>query len=369
MLSPEDLDQPFMITPSKAHPSLTLKDYFESIRNFVLKDQAAPLCSAIKELHSIDILSETIQGILIRSEKHGAVYHIACVDVSVEKGIFQLAASSAVSEEGRKCLSRDFHNLKTLNDVLGYQFLPRAYSMEDICCKSHKENPIIWTMMLSEWLEDFYEWHLALDQADRSQTICIWDTKSGKRHATAQEGFEIFRQTSKILTLAYNTQDFRQIYPWHHAAGDFIVRTTPTSVHVKLTTVRDYRSFMGCSTEDVPNPVISLVYFFLNLTLKIRLDKIDGVGDTIWAEQYAIHAAIMGFFEALQEMEKKGRYGLGKVSDLQHLLSSFNKAEFEKLFESLMPLYEQDDPDDFKMIQSKIYDHIGDLVKAVKRQK
>ncbi len=35
----EDLARPFLITPSEHHPFLTLGDYFEAIRAFILKDQ------------------------------------------------------------------------------------------------------------------------------------------------------------------------------------------------------------------------------------------------------------------------------------------------------------------------------------------
>jgi len=48
-LGPEDLARPFLITPSEHHPFLTLEDYFNTIREFVLKDQGKRLVYILKE--------------------------------------------------------------------------------------------------------------------------------------------------------------------------------------------------------------------------------------------------------------------------------------------------------------------------------
>jgi len=40
------------------------------------------------------------------------------------------------------------------------------------------------------------------------------------------------------------------------------------------------------------------------------------------------------------------------------LLKSFNKEEFERLFQSLYSLYQEDDPSDFTVIQANLKTHI-----------
>ncbi|MBU1904993.1 MAG: hypothetical protein KJ573_15555, partial [Proteobacteria bacterium] len=73
----DELSLPFKITPSEQHPFLTLGDYFEAIKRFILIDQGKPLVRILKESFSNRIDFNTIERILIRSEKHGVLYHLA----------------------------------------------------------------------------------------------------------------------------------------------------------------------------------------------------------------------------------------------------------------------------------------------------
>jgi hypothetical protein len=43
----------------------------------------------------------------------------------------------------------------------------------------------------------------------------------------------------------------------------------------------------------------TLLLFFLNLSIRMRLDRLDGVGDFIWADRFAVAATVEGFFEGL----------------------------------------------------------------------
>jgi len=355
---PEDLARPFLITPSEAHPFLTLGNYFESIKAFILKDQAKPLISALKERLRKDTNLDDIREILIRSEKHGALYHLASVEILVSGQRIKLTISTSVSKKGEKWLTREYDILRHLNHSLGLPYLPNIYFKGKIEYQVDNRKHETLAMFLAEWFEDYHEWHLSVDETDKEQKICIWDLKNGNRYASKEEAFEIFRQTSKILTLYYDTLNFNQIYPWHHAAGDFIVRTGDGRIDVKLTTARKYESIMPYFSEDAVNPMIAIIYFFLNLTIKIRLDKLDGVGETGWANDFAVDAAAEGFFEALGIMKSAGRYHLGQVEELLSLLKSFNKEEFERLFQSLYSLYQEDDPSDFTVIQANLKTHI-----------
>ncbi|MFH1241967.1 MAG: hypothetical protein V1689_06335 [Pseudomonadota bacterium] len=46
--SAHELGRPFLMEPSKPHPSLTLRDYFEAIKDFLLlMDQGVPLVTLL----------------------------------------------------------------------------------------------------------------------------------------------------------------------------------------------------------------------------------------------------------------------------------------------------------------------------------
>ena len=83
-----------------------------------------------------------------------------------------------------------------------------------------------------------------------------------------------------ILTGYFDTRSFAQIYPWHPAAGDFIARIAGDGVAVRLVAARQYGPLVG--PPDLP-PEEALLFFFLNLTLRLRVDRLDGVGEVAWA--------------------------------------------------------------------------------------
>ncbi len=358
-LTPEDLARSFLTTPTEAHPFLTLGDYFNAIESFLLKDPAKPLLSILKERLNKQTDIDSILEILIRSEKHGALYHPASVEVRVEGKQFKMAVSTAVSEKGKLWLAREYEILKHLNRSYKLPYLPNIYTKGEVECETEDNNHETLVMILAEWFEGYHEWHLSIDEKDNAQKICIWDLENGNRYASEKEAFEIIRQASKILTLYYEANSFRQIYPWHHAAGDFIVGTRSNRIDVKLTTARRYESIMDSFSDDTVNPIIAIIYFFLNITVRMQLDKLDGVGETVWAGDFSAGAATAGFFEALMIMETEGRYDLGKVEDLLSLLQSFNEKELEGLFQSLLILYQEDDPEDLAVIQENLGHHIN----------
>ena len=43
----------------------------------------------------------------------------------------------------------------------------------------------------------------------------------------------------------------------------------------------------------------ALLIFFLNLSIRMRLDRYDGVGDIVWADGLVVQSTLDGFFEGL----------------------------------------------------------------------
>lgn len=308
---------------------------------------------------------DKIQELLIRSEKHGALYHPASVEILIDAQRLKLTVSTAVSEKGKEWLAHEYEILNGLNSSFNLPYLPKTYMKGEVTFGAGDKDYETLTMLLAEWFEGYHEWHFAIDETDNTQKICIWDIQHGNRYASEEEAFEIFKQASKILTLYYNTTTFNQIYPWHHAAGDFIVGTRDGKIDVRLTTARKYESIMPVFSEGTGNPLIAIIYFFLNLTVRMRLDKLDGVGKTIWAGNFSVNAATTGYFEALKIMAVGGRYDLGHIEELLSLLKSFNEEELEGLFQPLFGLYQQDDPEDLSVIQANLEKHAQHLYSVI----
>ena len=127
-LSPEDLKQPFLISPDEQHSSLTLADYFGALQKFIMLDDGNLLCSAlIKQGQHTDISLSDISGVIIRSEKHGAFYHIASVEITGFKKIIKFAVTTALSETARASLDEEFVILQQLSEI-DPNNIPKIYS-------------------------------------------------------------------------------------------------------------------------------------------------------------------------------------------------------------------------------------------------
>jgi hypothetical protein len=122
---------------------------------------------------------------------------------------------------------------------------------------------------------------------------------------------------------------------------------------------------MDYFSDETANPMIAMVYFFLNLTVRIRLDRLDGVGKTVWAGDFCLNATIKGFFDAIRTMASEGRYNLGKAEDLFSLLKSFEVEQIRDLFHPLRDWYRQRDPAEFSVIEANLRTHVSLLYHAL----
>ena len=51
--------------------------------------------------------------------------------------------------------------------------------------------------------------------------------------------------------------------------------------------------------RDIQALLDALLVFFLNLTIRMRLDRQDGIGEIVWADDIAIKGTLQGFLEGL----------------------------------------------------------------------
>ncbi|MBF0204292.1 MAG: hypothetical protein HQK67_08240 [Desulfamplus sp.] len=283
--------------------------------------------------------------------------------------------NTAVSIHGLALIDNEYHLLKYLNQIDGNFFLPRVFGMESMICR---EMPI--SFFLATWFDGYKEFHLTdnldksdnldgsdhfdrSDNLDRSDNIDISDLDKSniqKLHLWNSDGsvipvslpayFEIYEKASEILTFFYNINTFEQISPWHHAAGDFVVKSTEQGFDVKLITARGYSAIVesGCpeATYEIDEDKIdedeidgawnnniqdiykALLLFFLNLTLRMRIDRIDGTGERCLVDDKVIPFILKGFFRAIGN---KKIVGCSKIGDREKTDSNETKGGSEKI--------------------------------------
>jgi hypothetical protein len=344
--------------------------YFHSIKDFLSKDEFKPLLSKISKELGEELQFKDIFEIIIRTEKHGVLYHPASVELILKDSRLKFGLNVAVSDTGRYWLKEEFGVLHKLHAKFALPYLPKVYSYGEFNTMS---------FLLEEWFEGYHEFHISRDE-DGTQKLKLWDFDKGYKYLTSEQSFEIYKKASQILTLYYDLEDFSQVLAWHHAAGDFVVKIPPSpplpkgglggfmgprklsaeKIDIRLTTARKYEPFIGFIDSNALNPILALCYFFLNLTMKMRLDKLDGLEELVWADDTCIEATLIGFFEAMQTKGSLKPYlNLAKAEDFLSLLKSFTQEELKTIIISLIDQYR--DTSDYPVIMSNIDDHIDKL--------
>jgi hypothetical protein len=348
--------------------------YFQYIKDFLTHEDFKPLLYSANKKLGKGIHLKDVKEIMVRSEKHGFLYHPASIEVILKEGSVKFGLNVAISEGGKNWLREEFSVLKRLNTKFNLPYLPAPYFLGEL-------NSILF--LLEDWFEGYHEFHISKDEEGK-QRLKLWDFDSGYKYLSPEQSFEIYKQASKILVLYYDFVEFHHIYPWHHAAGDFVVRiedrvighphpTPPPSmgredrdggrrlggggIDVRLTTARRYEPLMDFH-KDTINPLLALFYFFLNLSVRMRLDKLDGLGEVVWADDICLEATVKGFLEALKLKEELEHY-IGSVEDFLRLLKSFGEEELKITFNPIIELYTKEK--DFPILIENLEEHVRKL--------
>ncbi len=281
--------------------SVSHADYFQAAQTFLEAHSYAVITRAASQRLGRKVKPQDIAEIRVRLEKHGAYYHPARVETSVGQKQLSFVLNVAISASGRRLVEKEYQHLKRLNAETLFSYLPQVYGWERISGSAGMN----FGMFLGQWFDGYHEFHLALDPADQKLKISVWDDTRGRFFLTAAQTKTLYAQAAKILTAYYNLLSCEQILSWHHAAGDFIVNVKNEGIRLRLVTVRRYASIFG-KNPTVPADIKAsrqllqaLLIFLLDLSIRNRLDRLDGVGEMVWSHKVAVDATLIGFLEGL----------------------------------------------------------------------
>lgn len=365
LLTRKDLEKPLLISPSLPHPFLTLRDYFDAARAFLHEDNLAFFLNTLQPRQEKPPREEQIRKLLIRSEKQGALYHVASVEVAGKQMCNRYSLVTALTEKSRDLLEREFNTLAFLNRMYPSSGLPKVYFKgdRDIVRDGQKETL---SFLLEEWLEGYHEWHVSRDGTG-NQHLCVWDQEKGYYIASERFFFQLFRRAARILTLLYDPKTSCQVRPWHHAAGDFVIRTREREPSVRLTTARGYEPLLTLPGQG-PNKVLAnLLFFFLDLGLRMRIDRLDGVGEVTWIEGNILSAVTQGFFEAVKIMIDEDGCSKTVARDFLDLLRSFSPAELLTAFQPLLEIYRDGPREELELILEHLPDHVEGICSVTEK--
>jgi hypothetical protein len=273
--------------------------------------------------------------------KHGEFYHPSRVEVTVHERQIYFVLNVAISRAGKSHIVGEYQFLKKLNRDFPFAYLPQVYGYGEVDIRdTHKA-----AMLLGEWFNNYYEFHISRDPVDKKNKIVVWDAKRKNYYLSAGQSLDLYTQAAEILTSYYNLASFEQIHAWHHAAGDFVIRLENEKIDLKLITVRRYTSKFK-NTDDLKNTennaeliMQALLVFFLDLCLKMRLDRLDGVGDIVWADNTAVQGTLIGFLNALDLKSNAPTLPDSPLRCFYQYLSLCSKTDLHELSKAIMKTF------------------------------
>ncbi len=344
--------------PDDAAPlsPVTHGQYFQAIRHYLLNEGIRHLAAAVAQTLPNAAPFSIPERIDVILEKHGEFYHPAQIQIPGPDGPRNYVLNVAATPVGLEYMVHEIEALERVAARLPEGSVPRVYGASQV------ENPDGpgFRMFLGDWFEGHHEFHLSIDPSDGAQKIVVWDNRREPYFLPAPHARDVYFQAAYILTRAYDPVTTRQIYPWHHASGDFILQYADKRVQLKLISVRQYALTLGGEGEmpmDEESRVMAAVVFFANLTLRNRIDRLDGTGELAWARGAAVDATVAGFQRALSESASR---------DLAPLLLSYGADDWATLLKAVAVQYMLM-PAEEALFERHIDSHAASLVAAIRR--
>lgn len=335
---------------------ITYGQYFDLIKAAISRENFDRLAQAAGLQLKKDLAGRDLEKILIFSEKHGSLYHPAKIEVRTPLGKAFFVMNVALSATGNRILGSEFETLHALGRTFPYPFLPGVYFLEQVPFPPEVGEGEA-GMFLADWFEGYHEFHLSRDPSDSRLKPVLWNGEDPPLFLTGEEARRVYYQTARILTRYYNFSTYQQIFPWHHGAGDFVIRKEGPTLEVKLITARQYGAMADPSELPAEE---ALLFFYLNLSLRTRLDRLDGVGEVVWAGEGSLEGTLLGFLEALDIKSQEEAWPERLLPEFLRKLRSLSLDALEERLAALLESFSPEAPD-VPVIRRHFSEHVKDL--------
>ena len=341
-------------------------EYFDAVRSFFEQDGGEMLSGVLAQRLQQTITPGHIQEIRIHLEKHGEFYHPARIETDVIGQTIPFVLNVALSDPGKKHINGEFLNIKRLNTEFAESFLPQVYTMGEVVCGSKRK----FCMLLGEWFKDYHEFHISRETSDNQHKVCVWDDRNGRYYLSRKQTSRLYRQAARIMTCYYNITTFEYISPWHHAAGDFIIKRVQNNIDLKLITVRGYAPLLQNLNDQTPGAgnaeqiLQALLIFFLKLSIWMRLDRIDGVGGLVWSDPGAVRSTVKGLFDGLAQKSADSILPDAVDACFKYYLSICSQQDLFELSESILQTLHPATPE-IPLIKQHLAEHVQMLFQSI----
>ena len=329
---------------TNASGQVSYGDYFTAVSDFLSQNEMALLRAAEHALKR-RLPMETLNGIQVHLVKHGAFYHPAMVLLSVDDDRLPMVINVAVSEAGRARLPEEAAYLDHLHCKFPDAYIPAVFCTGTGRTAGGRSLP----MFAGQWLNHYYEVHRSsADAMGMKQCWSVWDTDQGSWRLTERQIGQLFHQAAFILTYYFDPHTLCAIRQWHTAAGDFVVRKNGDDIDVRLITVRSYTPLIRLDDDeaiDLETLLDTLTLFFMQTALWLRIDRLDGVGNLVWADDRALAPIWRGFVQGLGKMAEMKGFPAEFVGGVRTYLANHSPQELQELGLQIAARYPADLPE------------------------
>jgi hypothetical protein len=339
---------------------ITYGDYFSAARDFLEQDQADALCCAVGRLAGLRVGPADVSRVAVYLVKHGAFYHPAWVQAKVCDRWWAMVLNVAVSANGRAILEHEFENLERLNREMTAPYWPRVFSQG--CGRTPGGNRL--PMFLGEWLDGFNEFHLSAGAGDNPARVVVWDDDQGKRNLTAFQVQELLRQAALILAYAYNPLTLEAVLDWHHAAGDFVVNRDGVGLGVRLISVRRYAPMARIEQPDVADILDALLVYLVDISLRLRVDRSDGIGHAVCHPPQVMPAICLGFLQGIQAAAARRGLPEDFITIVRRFFALHDEQALLSMVDALLMKHASDD-ETRSLLQSEAGAHASALAQVL----
>lgn len=309
-----------------------------------------------------NIALDRCEPVSIRLVKHGAYYHVCRVTFPVLEGNpIDLAVNAAVSPPGLSVIELDFNWMRALYGRSSNPILPKVHDFSRVTSPQGRS----WALFSSEWLSGFSEFHPSFDTRSNRLAIRVWEM--GNTGPFLDETYErlLYRKIAGILTLLYDIRTASEVHPWHHAAGDFVLCQSGNDLQIRLITIRNYCPLLETQeASGLPSLWLRLLVFLCHLSIRNRLDRVDGIGQVCWSEEFVVEETIQGFWDALSIHPQKAMLSEGNAEGFRDFLSTLDPGTVYEICDQIVGSYPPTAPE-IDTIRQHLLDHAGVLYCAL----
>jgi len=346
--------------------SICVRDYFQGIREFIQGSGRNAFISSLAKWGADASAAETVRIFLA---KHGEYYHPARVETEIKGVVFRWVVNVAVSTAGMSLLFKEFGLLEKLGREFSASYVPEVYGAGEVDTGRGR----MLAMFIGQWLADFHEFHLTRGTLGGGQALVLWDPQNGPRYLDTRQAYAVYHQVARILTHYLKLKDFAGIGAWHHAAGDFVVRLKEDRPEVRLITVREYlplfltRPVSVDSVRSIKLFLEALLIFLLNLSIRTRLDRLDGTGDLAWSEPVAVQATVAGMLDSLAEKAEPFELPLPMELLFRRFLAACSKEDLLSLCRAIVEKNYAPGSLELSLLETCLEEHAAELTAVFSR--